>query len=103
MATVTYTDGLPIAGNLVAIELTCDADTYYVGMPLTFSSTYAYSATAIMAIAYEDKVLAAEGKILCLVSGSEFPEDMLVDGSNDTITISETVKNAALLNGLVLR
>jgi len=103
MAQTDFLTAKPIAGKANSILLTCDADTYYIGMPLTFSSTYGYSITAIQAIVWEDKVLAAEGKLLCLVMGSEFPEASLVSDANVTITISETVKNAALLNGIILR
>jgi hypothetical protein len=104
MAETSFLTAKPIAGRAVAIKLLCDADTYYTGMPVTYSSgTYAYSATVIQGIVWEDKVLAAEGYVLCLVSGSEFPEDKIVDSANATLTVTAAMKNAAMLLGIILR
>ena len=103
----SYENGLPLAGKLVSISVTAAADTYYVGMPMTYDATtndnWGYSATSIQGICIEDKVLSAEGSLLCAVTGTEFLESGLVDDSNAALTITDDARAAALLNGIVLR
>lgn len=101
-----YKEGLPSAGTIKSINLLCAADTYYVGMPLTYNGTndnHEYSATDFRAIVYEEVTLASEGNVLCLVTGSEFPEDKVVDDANATLTVTKDARQSALQNGLILR
>jgi len=103
---VTYKNGLPLAGKLVSMELTAAADEYYVGMPLTFNGTnsnYEYSATGIQAVCLEEKELSAEGSLLCGIMGTEFQESALVDGDNASLSLTDAARNAAMLNGVILR
>lgn len=104
---VNYGNGLPLAGDIKTLTVTAAADTYYVGMPVTYDSVtndnWEYSATAIQGICVEDKVLAAEGSLLIAVTGTEWLESGLVDDSNAALTITDDARAAALLNGIILR
>jgi len=106
MAEQVYTAERPLAGNLVTKKLLCQIDTYYVGMPLDYDTSpddYKYSATVIKAIAYENITLAAQGYVLCLVSGSEFPSADIVDDSDDALTVTADMEESARSNGIILR
>lgn len=106
MAETTYNEGLATAGTVKRVKLLCDADTYYEGMPLTYDTgtdTYEYSASVVQAIVAEDLVLAAEGYVLCNVTGSEFPSDKLVTDANVALTATQDIINSAMSYGIILR
>lgn len=106
MTTQVYLTGKPDAGRVVTKLLLCEIDTFHVGMPLDYdpaSDDYGYSATVVHAIAYEDITLAAQGMVLCLVSGSEFPKASVVDDANAPFTVTADIDESARQNGIILR
>lgn len=67
------------------------------------AGSYAYSADKIEVIALQNKVLASEGSLLVGISGLEFLEAKLVNGSNATLAIDVAIRADALSNGIILR
>lgn len=101
-----YNTTKPIAGNIVTKKVTAAADQYHVGMPLSYvtaNDNYAYNATTIEAVVWEDKTLAAPGSLLVAITGSEILKSGIVDNANAALAVTPDAEHQAMLNGIVLR
>lgn len=107
-----YNTSLPVAGECKAIMLQSSAaDDFYVGMTLAIAAAtgkMAYSAAGgatpvLNAIAMENKTVAADGWVLCAVTGTEWDKTGLVDDSGDAITPTLIDKGVFLASGIIIR
>lgn len=67
------------------------------------SGAYGYDAVNPEVIAFEEKLIASELNVSCLVSGSSYLQSGIVDDSGDALTVTRSMQKKALLNGIVLR
>jgi hypothetical protein len=101
-----YNTSKAVAGGYKEKDLTCKADTYFVGMPLAYNASnhnYEYNATAPEVISNVAEVLASEGAHNCMVSGTEFLASAIVNDSGAALTITDDIRASFLKNGIILR
>ena len=95
-----------IGGPIVKIRVPVVEDEYFVGMPLVYDGTpdqYKYGTATLSAVAMENLDAAAGDILTVAVAGSQIMGSGMVDDSNDALTVTDDMIQAALGFGIVIR
>ena len=95
-----------IGGPIVTIRVPVVEDEYFIGMPLIYDGTpdqYKYGTATLSAVAIENLDAAAGDLLTVAVAGSQIMGKGMVDDSNEALTVTADIVQAALDYGIVIR